>query len=101
MSRPSEIGTQMQLFSTFLSATGGNTDKYVDFRSLRSKIVDLIFGLRVGEQHEIEGLDLTQHGEVAYVYALKANSDETKPAVRIVEKSNVISSAKPALEMGE
>jgi Amt family ammonium transporter len=30
------------------------------------KIVDLIAGLRVPEEHEIEGLDITQHGEEAY-----------------------------------
>jgi Amt family ammonium transporter len=30
------------------------------------KIVDLITGLRVIEDEEIEGLDITQHGEEAY-----------------------------------
>jgi Amt family ammonium transporter len=30
------------------------------------KIVDLVTGLRVSEEHEIEGLDITQHGEEAY-----------------------------------
>lgn len=30
------------------------------------KIVDLTTGVRVGEEHEIEGLDITQHGEEAY-----------------------------------
>ncbi len=30
------------------------------------KIVDLVIGLRVPEEHEIEGLDITQHGEEAY-----------------------------------
>ncbi len=30
------------------------------------KIVDAITGLRVTEDHEIEGLDITQHGEEAY-----------------------------------
>ena len=30
------------------------------------KIVDLITGVRVSEEHEIEGLDVTQHGEEAY-----------------------------------
>src|SRR6202163_1110864 len=30
------------------------------------KIVDLLTGLRVPEEHEIEGLDITQHGEEAY-----------------------------------
>ena len=30
------------------------------------KIVDLITGIRVPEEHEVEGLDITQHGEEAY-----------------------------------
>jgi Amt family ammonium transporter len=30
------------------------------------KIVDAITGLRVNEEQEIEGLDITQHGEEAY-----------------------------------
>ena len=30
------------------------------------KIVDLVTGLRVSEEEEIEGLDITQHGEEAY-----------------------------------
>src|SRR6267154_5813139 len=30
------------------------------------KVVDLIVGIRVSEEHEIEGLDITQHGEEAY-----------------------------------
>ncbi len=30
------------------------------------KIVDLVTGLRVPEEHEIEGLDITEHGEEAY-----------------------------------
>ena len=30
------------------------------------KIVDLAVGIRVTEEHEIEGLDITQHGEEAY-----------------------------------
>ena len=30
------------------------------------KIVDLLTGVRVPEEHEVEGLDITQHGEEAY-----------------------------------
>ena len=30
------------------------------------KIVDMVIGIRVPEEHEIEGLDITQHGEEAY-----------------------------------
>ena len=31
------------------------------------KIVDVTIGLRVEEEHEIQGLDLSQHGEEGYV----------------------------------
>jgi ammonium transporter, Amt family len=34
------------------------------------KIVDLTIGLRVGEEQEVQGLDLTQHGEEGYVWDL-------------------------------
>ncbi len=30
------------------------------------KVVDVLVGLRVSEEHEIQGLDLSQHGEEAY-----------------------------------
>ena len=30
------------------------------------KITDMLVGVRVSEEHEIEGLDVTQHGEEAY-----------------------------------
>jgi len=30
------------------------------------KITDLLVGVRVAEDHEIEGLDITQHGEEGY-----------------------------------
>jgi len=30
------------------------------------KVVDLLTGVRVPEEHEVEGLDITQHGEEAY-----------------------------------
>jgi len=32
------------------------------------KIVDLLAGLRVPEEHEIQGLDLSQHGEEGYTF---------------------------------
>jgi len=32
------------------------------------KIVDLLVGLRVPEDHEIQGLDLSQHGEEGYYW---------------------------------
>ncbi|HEU5415297.1 MAG TPA: ammonium transporter [Candidatus Angelobacter sp.] len=36
------------------------------------KLVDLIIGLRVSEDHEIQGLDLTQHGEEGYYFEVSA-----------------------------
>jgi len=32
------------------------------------KLVDMVFGLRVSEEEETIGLDLTQHGELAYAH---------------------------------
>ncbi|HYL91933.1 MAG TPA: ammonium transporter [Alphaproteobacteria bacterium] len=32
------------------------------------KIVDVVIGLRVSEDHEIQGLDLSQHGEEGYIW---------------------------------
>ena len=36
------------------------------------KIVDVVIGLRVPEDHEIQGLDLTQHGEEGYYWEVSA-----------------------------
>lgn len=36
------------------------------------KLVDLTIGLRVPEEHEIQGLDLTQHGEEGYYFEVSA-----------------------------
>ena len=36
------------------------------------KIVDVIIGLRVSEDHEIQGLDLSQHGEEGYYWEVSA-----------------------------
>jgi Amt family ammonium transporter len=33
------------------------------------KLVDLTIGLRVTREHEIQGLDITQHGEEGYELA--------------------------------
>jgi len=30
------------------------------------KVVDIVVGLRVGEDEEVQGLDITQHGEEGY-----------------------------------
>jgi Amt family ammonium transporter len=36
------------------------------------KIVDLVVGLRVTPEHEIQGLDLSQHGEEGYYWEVSA-----------------------------
>ena len=36
------------------------------------KFVDMVIGLRVTEEHEIQGLDLSQHGEEGYVWEVTA-----------------------------
>lgn len=37
------------------------------------KAVDFAIGLRVSEEHEIMGLDASQHGETAYVFAFASS----------------------------
>ena len=36
------------------------------------KLVDVVIGLRVPEEHEIQGLDLSQHGEEGYYFEVSA-----------------------------
>jgi Amt family ammonium transporter len=36
------------------------------------KVVDVVIGLRVPVDHEIQGLDLTQHGEEGYYFEVSA-----------------------------
>jgi len=36
------------------------------------KIVDVVVGLRVTEDHEVQGLDLSQHGEEGYYWEIPA-----------------------------
>jgi Amt family ammonium transporter len=37
------------------------------------KVVDVVVGLRVPAEHEVQGLDLTQHGEEGYYWELSAS----------------------------
>lgn len=32
------------------------------------KVLDVLMGLRVSQQEEIQGLDLSQHGEEGYIF---------------------------------
>src|SRR5438093_2317090 len=34
------------------------------------KVIDLVIGVRVSEEHEIQGLDLSQHGEEGYYWEI-------------------------------
>ena len=36
------------------------------------KFVDIVIGVHVTEEHEIQGLDLTQHGEEGYYFEVSA-----------------------------
>jgi Amt family ammonium transporter len=58
------------------------------------KLVDLVIGLRVNEEDEIQGLDLSQHGEEGYNLDLDLTSvSVTGPAVRepLHATANVVS----------
>jgi Amt family ammonium transporter len=56
---PSQLGIQALAVLVTLVYTFG-------LSYILLKIVDMLFGLRVSESAEIEGLDLTQHNETAY-----------------------------------
>ena len=57
------IGTQMvsQLWGVGVAVVWSGVVSYIAF-----KIADLVFGLRVSEDEEREGLDISSHGEQAY-----------------------------------
>ncbi|NBU18418.1 MAG: ammonium transporter, partial [Betaproteobacteria bacterium] len=45
---------------------GGPMDGLCQEKILVVKLVDLVIGLRVTEEEEREGLDISSHGETAY-----------------------------------
>jgi Amt family ammonium transporter len=49
------------------------------------KLVDLTIGLRVGEEEEAIGLDLTQHGELAYAYELPSTRKHAPELISVTE----------------
>lgn len=61
------------------------------------KIVDLTLGLRVAEESEIAGLDTTQHGETAYIYALTATRVTDEKPLVIFEEAAIMSAPELAL----
>lgn len=60
------------------------------------KIVDVLIGLRVSEDEEIAGLDVTQHGEIAYVFESISISEQ--PIARDQETKNEVLPTTLALE---
>ena len=60
------------------------------------KVVDLVIGVRVGEQHEVAGLDVTQHGEVAYLFAV-GTTNAANGKTEVYEQSGVIAANELAL----
>ena len=65
------------------------------------KLVDLVIGLRVTEENELIGLDATQHGETAYVYALTAVTETVQISTASFEESSGIASSELAFGTGE
>jgi Amt family ammonium transporter len=59
------------------------------------KLVDLVFGLRVSEEEETIGLDLTQHGELAYAH--EAGPDFPLELASVVEQQADAMSRSPIL----
>ena len=52
----------MQTKSVLMTVVWSGVTAFIAF-----KIADLVFGLRVSEEDERQGLDITSHGETAYV----------------------------------
>ena len=65
------------------------------------KLVDVFIGLRVSEEGESVGLDATQHGETAYVYALTAIAEPVRVSSESFEKSNIVSAPELVFGIGE
>jgi Amt family ammonium transporter len=58
---PGQLWTQfVAVFATFVTATVGTV--------VILKVVDVLVGLRVSQEDEVVGLDLSQHSETAYVF---------------------------------
>ena len=59
------------------------------------KLVDMVFGLRVSQEEETIGLDLTQHGELAYAH--EAGPDFSLELTAAVEQQADAMSRSPIL----
>jgi ammonium transporter, Amt family len=64
------------------------------------KLVDALVGLRVEEEDEIQGLDLSQHNENAYAFGLIGTTGfsghEGRPGLAFHSESSVLSPPRPA-----
>lgn len=64
------------------------------------KFVDLTIGLRVSEIEETSGLDASQHGETAYIYAAN-NSARDAASIETAMPANLAATSELAFEMSE
>lgn len=93
-------GNSAQIFNQLIAA--GLTIAFAAVGSfIILKIVDLIIGLRVSEEGEFVGLDVTQHGETAYVYAITTISGAVQTSSESFEESGVIASTELAYGTNE
>ena len=51
------------------------------------KLVDVTIGLRVSEEEEVQGLDLSQHGEEGYYWEASRNCVESSSCDRSVRNA--------------
>jgi len=64
------------------------------------KLVDILVGLRIDEEDEIQGLDLSQHNESAYSFGLVGTAGfgghEVRPGLALRHGPSALSSPRPA-----
>jgi ammonia channel protein AmtB len=65
------------------------------------KLVDLIIGLRVSPEEEAIGLDLTQHGELAYAYEAGSEFAMVEPSAGLGVPSETIGHSPVLGEAGD
>ena len=65
------------------------------------KVVDALVGLRIDEEEEIQGLDLSQHNESAYAFGLIGTAGlghEARPGLAFRADASALSSPRPAID---
>ena len=72
MAMPCRLGWIEGNCHQIAESVGGRPDRHGCWRSwerwILLKLVDTLMGLRVTEEEEVQGLDLTQHGEEGYYW---------------------------------